>query len=181
MENAEKLQNVSGQPESNHSDEVQSNSELNEEKMKKEETNPETEEVSVSSDVAQNPESVEVNGTEATTTEMVDAAQEEVVREEAGAVPLSTDGEASEDDVEVEHEEEEEEDHEEEFDFEHADKGELLKHLKDVRNEEDFRRLDKVLKAIKPRFDELYELEKNEALQRFVSEGNAALITKQPK
>lgn len=71
-------------------------------------------------------------------------------------------------------EEEEEEVHEEEFDFEHADKAELLKQLKEVRNEEDYQRLDKILKAIKPRFDELYELEKNEALQRFVSEGNEA-------
>lgn len=63
---------------------------------------------------------------------------------------------------------------EEQFDFDHAGKKELLSKLKEVRNEEDFKRLDKILRALKPRFDELFELEKNEALQKFVSEGNDA-------
>ena len=107
--------------------------------------------------------------------EAVESADEKV--EETEKVESSEKSE-SEGDEEVEDEQEgdehEEEEQEEEFDFDHADKNELLSKLREIRNEEDFKRLDKILKAIKPRFDELYELEKNEALQRFVSEGNEA-------
>lgn len=76
--------------------------------------------------------------------------------------------------VEEDPEEEHQKEPEEVLDFEHASKPELLTKLKEVKNEEDIARLDRVLKAIKPRFDELYELAKNEALQRFVSDGNEA-------
>jgi len=68
----------------------------------------------------------------------------------------------------------EEEEEEEELDFSHADKNELLAKIKEVKNEDNIRLLDRILKAIKPRFDELYEVSKNEALQQFVSDGNEA-------
>lgn len=61
---------------------------------------------------------------------------------------------------------------EEVFDFDEADKKALLKNLKEAKNEENIKRLDKLLKALKPRFDELYDFDKNKALQKFVSEGN---------
>ncbi len=104
--------------------------------------------------------------------------QESGVAEETVVAAASDEAsEASVTNEEVEEAEEEDQDHEEEletFDFEHADKAELLSTLKSEKNEENFKRLDNLLKAIKPRFDELYEIEKNEALQRFVSEGNEA-------
>ena len=84
----------------------------------------------------------------------------------------SEEDEVHEEDI---HEEEhEEEEHEEELDLDDATKMELLNKIKEVRNEDNIRRLDKVLKAVKPRFDELYEISKNEALQKFVSDGNEA-------
>ena len=67
-----------------------------------------------------------------------------------------------------------EEEHEEEVDFDHSSKDEILAKIREVKNEDNIRYLDKVLKAIKPRFDELYEVSKNEALQKFVSDGNEA-------
>jgi len=107
----------------------------------------------------------------------VDSGTEEVSAEDTNAT--AAEETASQEEVEEAVDEEsaddaEEEEHGEEFDFEHSDKTALLSFLRAEKNEEDFRRLDKILKAIKPRFDELYELEKNEALQRFVSEGNEA-------
>lgn len=63
---------------------------------------------------------------------------------------------------------------EEVYDFENADKKELLSKLKECKNEENYKKLDAILKAVKPRFDELFEFSKNEALQKFVSEGNEA-------
>ena len=185
MENAEKLQNE-------NSDGVQRKSELNDDLVQQEgvelpttqtieepePTTPEVEEVpepNVSNDATEDKE-VEDNSTsgEEASAESVEEKEEQPVskeddpQEQQNAVVQDIERE------EVHSEEEEEDAHEEEFDFEHADKGELLKQLKELKNEEDYQRLDKILKAIKPRFDELYELEKNEALQRFVSEGNEA-------
>ncbi|MEQ8906398.1 DUF349 domain-containing protein [Ekhidna sp.] len=80
----------------------------------------------------------------------------------------ATDSEEEDHDAEEDHEEEEE------LDFDHASKEELVVKIREIRNEENIRSLDRVLKAIKPRFDELYEISKNEALQKFVSDGNEA-------
>ncbi|MEM7298423.1 MAG: DUF349 domain-containing protein, partial [Bacteroidota bacterium] len=99
------------------------------------------------------------------------ANEEQVVVEQKDATVESSSEEPAEDEH---HEEEHHDEHEEELDFHHADKPELLSKIKEVKNEDNMRLLDRVLKAVKPRFDELYELSKNEALQRFVSEGNEA-------
>ncbi len=119
--------------------------------------------------------------------ELSNENQPEVEEEKAEPTPseeASTEEEvADEEDVEMEEEEHpkgedttEEDDHEEEeeLDFDHASKEELITKIKEIRNEENIRKLDRVLKAVKPRFDELYEISKNEALQKFVSEGNEA-------
>lgn len=190
MENAEKLQNVSDQQGNEISDDVQRNSELNDEKLKKEEENQVVKETTditpIKEDVDKRNETV-VTSTENEATEVNSEQTEDAVETKKEEKPekkkpkgkivvdLTTSDEVSEEVVSEEEEEEgEEEEHEEEFDFEHAEKAELLSQLRELRNEENFRRLDKILKAIKPRFDELFELEKNEALQRFVSEGNEA-------
>lgn len=102
---------------------------------------------------------------------------EEKVEEEPNVIPES-ENEAVESSVteETDEAESEEEDHEEEFDFdfENAEKKDLLAILKEVKNEDSIKKLDKVLKGAKPRFDELFEFAKNEALQKFVSDGNEA-------
>lgn len=59
-------------------------------------------------------------------------------------------------------------------DFEQADRSELLTRLKAYRNEENIPRLDKLLKAIRPRFDALFDADKNTALQQYIAEGNEA-------
>ncbi|MEQ9405027.1 MAG: DUF349 domain-containing protein [Cyclobacteriaceae bacterium] len=64
------------------------------------------------------------------------------------------------------------EEEEEDFDFSNTDKAELLTRIREVSKEERIRRVDKVIKALKPRFDELYEAEKETALKKFESEGN---------
>ncbi|MEO1254191.1 MAG: DUF349 domain-containing protein, partial [Bacteroidota bacterium] len=84
------------------------------------------------------------------------------------------DTKAIENDAHQEESEGEEEEQEEEIDLDNATKEQVLAKIKEVKNEENIRKLDRVLKAAKPRFDELYEFSKNEALQKFVSEGNEA-------
>jgi hypothetical protein len=109
--------------------------------------------------------------------EQIDAKEEVKTdaEEKKEAKPLaSKDEPKGEDDSQEEEDESDEDDHEEELDFDHATKDELIVKIREIKNEENIRSLDRVLKAIKPRFDELYEISKNEALQKFVSEGNEA-------
>ncbi|GAB4232260.1 MAG: DUF349 domain-containing protein [Ekhidna sp.] len=147
MENAEKLQEVSSEAKNETPEDVQNTTELTEENKMKEE-----EKVEEQASPEANPE----------------PEQSAHVEEEEKA-------EVAEEEEDVEAEHDEEEDHEEEeLDFDHADKSELLSRLKEVKNEDNMRYVDRVLKALKPRFDELYEISKNEALQRFVSDGNEA-------
>ncbi len=80
---------------------------------------------------------------------------------------ISEDSENEEDD-----QKKEEKVTEEIFDFAKLEKKELLSKLKEAKNEENIKLLDHILRAAKLRFDELFELAKNEALQRYVSEGN---------
>lgn len=69
-------------------------------------------------------------------------------------------------------EEEKEEQEEEVVDFSTYSKEQLIAHARELLKETDVRRLDRHIKLLKPKFDEFYEREKNEALQRFVSDGN---------
>ncbi|MEM6829398.1 MAG: DUF349 domain-containing protein, partial [Bacteroidota bacterium] len=63
--------------------------------------------------------------------------------------------------------------HEEEvLDFHDATKKELVTKLRELNREDNIHRIDQVLKAIKPRFDELYESEKAEAFKKFEEAGN---------
>ncbi|MDE0472059.1 MAG: DUF349 domain-containing protein [Ekhidna sp.] len=106
-----------------------------------------------------------------------EVAKQQVVEEQAEAV---IDLEAAQSDpVEgseshISDSEEDKGGHAEVLVFDHAGKKELLSKLKGYKNEDDVQKIDSVLKATKLRFDELYTLTKNEALQKFVSEGNEA-------
>ncbi|MEP5612896.1 MAG: DUF349 domain-containing protein [Cyclobacteriaceae bacterium] len=76
---------------------------------------------------------------------------------------------------EVESSEEEEvetEDEPEDLDFSNATKEELLAKIKELAKEERIRRIDQLIKAMKPRFDELYQAERLTALNKFELEGN---------
>ena len=99
----------------------------------------------------------------------VEEQTEAVIESEAAQSDQVEDSEAHTSDSE-----EDKEDHAEVLVFDHADKKELLSKLKTYKNEDNIQKIDGVLKATKLRFDELYTLTKNEALQKFVSEGNEA-------
>lgn len=200
MDNAEKLQEVSAQTNDETPEVVQKNTELMEEKHEEEkveevekptlEEHPNeeitSEEVAVEASATEKEEEVlpaleDADGKSDDAVADESDAVEEVVEkpaaveqvEEQPTVANEKEKDSDEEDVEVEDEHEEDE-HEEELDFDHASKDEILTKIRDVRNEDDIRLLDRVLKAVKPRFDELYEVSKNEALQKFVSEGNEA-------
>ena len=90
---------------------------------------------------------------------------------EAPAEKETTDVEsASEDSNEAQTREVEE--IEEDLDFSNATKEDLLKKLKEIDNEERIHRVDRVLKAVRPRFDEIFESEKLSALNKYELEGN---------
>lgn len=148
MDNAEKLQDVSKQSSEETPEEVQSKAESTEEIVQSSTSEEEAEEVSSNAEESKEEPKV------------AESAKEDALEEE--------------EDVEVEDEHHEEDEHEEEMDFDHASKEDVLAKIREVKNEDNIRHLDRVLKALKPRFDELHEISKNEALQRFVSEGNEA-------
>ena len=180
MDNAEKLQDVSEETKNETPDEVQNQAELSNqdqpeaEEKRKEEVTEEAEEVSA--EAAQEESVTDEKKVEPADIkpedEEVDQPKEEKAEEEKPSDEVKASSDEEEDHHSDEHEEEEE--HEEELDFDHATKEEVIAKIREVKNEENIRSLDRVLKAIKPRFDELYEISKNEALQKFVSEGNEA-------
>ena len=63
-------------------------------------------------------------------------------------------------------------DDDEELAFDEASKKELFARLKELNKEDRMWRVHRLIKALKSRFDELYEAERVEALRKFVSEGN---------
>lgn len=89
---------------------------------------------------------------------------ESVVKEEGSE-------EVAEHSDEKEPAEHEEEQHEN-LDFSSASKEELLAKIKELGKEERIPRIDRVIKALKPRFEELYQAERLTALNKFELEGN---------
>lgn len=185
MDNEEKLQEVSNQNLNETPEEVQSEAELSsvDQPETPEEDKPEVEskvEEEAAAEKEEVPKVEEVIEEEAVleNEEAIDEAvpeEEEVKKEEVKVDEPKAKAETKEeeDDV-VDSDESEEDEHEEELDFDHATREELVAKIKEIKNEEDLRKVDKTLKAIKPRFDELYEVSKNAALQVFISEGNEA-------
>ena len=61
---------------------------------------------------------------------------------------------------------------EEDLNFDGASKTDLLGKIKEVSKDADVRQIDKVIRALKARFDEIYNEEKGSALNKFEEEGN---------
>ncbi|MEM0940906.1 MAG: DUF349 domain-containing protein [Bacteroidota bacterium] len=187
MDNAGKLQDVSKEHTEETLEEVQKISELRAKKAM------EKEEVIDSEETAQVDENVKEKDLEEVCVkkEFIEAAEEEKVAESILDQPptqinkaekhlftskiVDTVSEKNEetnslnDNLEDLHNEEEEQ-----LDFSRAEKAELLNKLRQMKSEDEMRLLDRILKDTKSRFDELYETKKNEALSRFLSEGNEA-------
>lgn len=160
------MQDVSNETKNETPEEVQNQAEL------RDENQPEVEEKKTDGNVAaEQPQEVEKEEQpqEEVSAEGKKKVEKPEEEEKGEVVSASESDEEGHDDEAAEHDEEEEE-----LDFEHADKEELVAKIREIKNEDDIRSLDRVLKAIKPRFDELYEVSKNEALQKFVSDGNEA-------
>lgn len=67
---------------------------------------------------------------------------------------------------------EEEQEEEEDLDFSESSKEDLVKKIREVIKEERIPRIDRALKALKPRFDELFFAVQNEAKKKFEADGN---------
>ena len=68
--------------------------------------------------------------------------------------------------------EDDDEHHEEELpDYSNYDKAQLVEVIKEVSHSDNFKRGDRILNEIKPLFDEIYDAEKKEALDKFLAEG----------
>lgn len=76
---------------------------------------------------------------------------------------------SDESEISVDQEEEEEE---EDLDFSDAPKEDLVKKIREVSREERIPKIDRALKALKPRFDELFFAAQNEAKAKFEADGN---------
>lgn len=195
MDNEEKLQEVSDQKINETTEEVQDKAELSsenqpespvEEKSEVEiQLNEQTEEEKTETTedaTAQVDGSVEDVDNQASTEETNNVSEMVEENDTTDASELKSEKEGSivrevEETIESEEEDSsdsEEEQEEEILDFDEATREDLVAKINEIKNEEDLRKVDKVLKAIKPRFDELYEVSKNAALQSFVSDGNEA-------
>lgn len=176
MDNAEKLQDVSDNVTNETPEEVQNEAELSKDQPVESEAKPDSEDVlEAVEEKAEAPDQIEVE-TPAKEVEKVDAEDDPTTPKEESEPEkgVSEEEEAPHSEEEVQEDEHDVEEHEEELDFDHASKTEVLAKIREIKNEDNIRLLDRVLKALKPRFDELYEISKNEALQKFVSEGNEA-------
>jgi len=74
----------------------------------------------------------------------------------------------SEDSSDDQEQSEEDDSEEEEVDFESFSKKQLAEYLVGLKNEENIRKVDKVLKDIRPFFDEIYNTEKEAALKEYM-------------
>lgn len=89
-----------------------------------------------------------------------------------GHPPLHAEADLSERDESYdEHLEDEDHKH---VDYSHYSKAELVNVLKELSKESNFKRVDAVLKEVKPHYDELREKEKIAALEKFTAEGGEA-------
>src|SRR5688572_5061753 len=93
----------------------------------------------------------------------------EVVDNHANAV-LQTEADLSEkDETEPAHEEDYEH-----LDYSHFTKAQFVETIKELTKETDQKKIDRVLRDIKPLFDDLRERERTSALNRFILDGGSA-------
>ena len=78
--------------------------------------------------------------------------------------------EKKKEDTHSETEHEDHQDDEEELDFEQFDKKQLVDFLISIKDDSDYRKIDRVLKEIRPKYDEYFETEKKEAWEKFKAE-----------
>lgn len=70
-----------------------------------------------------------------------------------------------------EHDEQEEHDEHEEHDYHHYSKEQFVELIEGLSKQNDLKQTDKILKEIRPYFDDIKHQERNEALQQFINSG----------
>jgi hypothetical protein len=121
---------------------------------------------------AKSPEATSEQTEETAESAKVEAAQDS--DQESTAKPSGASQEESSDSEGEEYNQEdgdEEDEHEEEVDYTNFSKEELVEVIKELAKSDNFRKTDKVVKEIKPLFDEIKEQERQEALAKFKEEG----------
>ena len=180
--------NVPEQEEDNHvSDESQQQAENQEENVSEvantEEDSP-SEDTQTAEDASDAEESTEPAISnehdeaveEAESSEEIASVESSEVKGEGATSPETTDESREEEAKNVGEEpdapEEETEEEEDPIDYESLSKEELVDIIAELSKKDDPKDFDKHLKPLKARFDQLFEEEKNEALEKFVAEGN---------
>jgi hypothetical protein len=134
------------------------NSELGKEKEHVDATSENTQESS-----AQNPE--EIKPTSEGEAEESSSLADENVEAKPSAEKESTSANEASDEAE------DQEEHEELPDYSEFSKEQLVEAIKEVSKIDNFKKADRVINEIKPIFDEIYEAERKEALDKFLAEG----------
>jgi len=94
--------------------------------------------------------------------------QKEEIKEEASAEENKN---AGSDDIDHEEDHGDHEEEEELPDYSQFNKEQLVESIKEISKSDNFRKADQIINEIKPVFDEIYEAERKEALDKFISEG----------
>lgn len=152
---------------------------------KKEEHSAEAEEEVYSADAEQETESAEAKKEEhsakakeevesAEAEEEVHSADAEQEEKPAGEVKKEERSLNSEEDLsEKDHDHEDEDDHDEDVDYSKFSKEEFVELIKSLAKSDNIQRADRIVREIRPLFDEIKEAEKAEALEKFIAEGGS--------
>ncbi|WKV11524.1 DUF349 domain-containing protein [Marivirga harenae] len=81
------------------------------------------------------------------------------------------DNSESTEDEKQEEDDDEHDDHEELPDYSEFNKEQLVEAIKEVSKSDNFKKADRIINEIKPIFDEIYEAERKEALDKFLADG----------
>jgi hypothetical protein len=148
----------------------ENNSELDEKKENVDNTleKQRQESVSEQSDDAQaNQEQLETSDSEKDKNSTSDPNQEELVEEVSAEESNSSVTEDT-----VQEEEQDEHDEEDELpDYSEFNKEQLVEAIKEISKSDNFKKADKIINELKPVYDEIYEAEKKEALDKFLADG----------
>jgi hypothetical protein len=104
----------------------------------------------------------------------IDAEKSDTKDENSDAAPKVEIASTEEDTEAEEDKDNHEEDDHEEIDFEHFEKAPLVEAIVALKNEEDIRKVDQMIKAMKSRFDVIYGEERQQALDVFMQEEGAS-------
>ncbi|MGM0581865.1 MAG: DUF349 domain-containing protein [Bacteroidota bacterium] len=94
--------------------------------------------------------------------------QEEKSKDEA---PSQENEAKNADEASHEEDHDEHDDHEELPDYSEFNKEQLVEAIKEISKSDNFKKADRIINEIKPVFDEIYEAEKKEALDKFLADG----------